>query len=200
MSTRTALFWKCQARPDALLKHVLLRLQHDGLRLPEGPNLQQKMLDRESGNFISGKSVEIVQWRDGAEFAEHWDGLSFRVDSLNALTVEILTSPDGGVLMLHEDERAYERQRSSAHEATRWAGLLLAVWAAASPEECLFPLDLAELPWTQWAQAVSLRRPNAELRITREPGSGTPPPGFNLFTLAAGGTMLTSLPVKRAPA
>jgi len=198
-SVRTALFWDCQAAADSVFKSALLRLQRDGLALPKGPNLRQKILDPGSGLFRDGKHAEIAQWRDGAGFADHWDGLAFELGMDRPWGVELLKGGGGLVLMIHESESAYQRQRTSPHHATRWAGLLLDLFESARARECLFPLNVAEVPREKWGEAVSVRRKTAELRIAREPLAGPAPKGYSVMTLSAGGALSTSLPVKASP-
>lgn len=198
-SVRTGLFWECEAAADAVFKSVLLRLQRDGLALPKGPNLRQKILDKASGLFLDGRQAEIAQWRDGAEFAEHWDGLAFELGADRPWGVELLKGGEALVLMIHESESAYQRQRTSPHHATRWAGLLLDLFESARARECVFPLNIAEVPCGKWSEAVSLRRKTAELRISREAVDAPPPKGYSVMKLSGGGALSTSLPVKASP-
>ncbi len=197
--SRTALFWKCRAPFDMLFKKTLLRFQRDSYRLPSGPNLQQRMFNRNSGLFEDGKRVEITEWRDGVEFAEHWDGLAFELQADQPVRVEFLRSEPAAVLMVTVSEETWHRQRSSSHFATRWAGVLLDFFHAAEAECCLFPINLDEVPCQKWAEAVALRRKTAELRIEKEPTAENPPSGYKTIKLTEGGILQTSLPVKSSP-
>ena len=93
-TTRTALLWRCRATPGHIFKETLLRLQSDGLRLPEGPNLRQKILDPVTGLFRDGQQVHIQDWHEGMEFAEHWDGFAFEILGAKPWTIELLCAQD----------------------------------------------------------------------------------------------------------
>lgn len=198
-TARTVTFWRCSARPDLIFKEALLRLQRDGRRLPEGPNLTQKIFDPVTGLFQDGRRVSIKEWRDGAEFAEHWDGLAFELLGMEPWGIDILRSEACAVLMLRESETDYLRQRESPHYATRWAGLLMELMEAAKAESCLFPIDLACIPRSGWESAVSTKRMDMELRIERQAPSALPARGFTTISLTSGGAITTCLPVKASP-
>lgn len=195
--TSAAVFWECFAPTDEIFRKGVLRLHRQDLDLAKGPNLIQLQYDRASDSFSEGRAVEISEWRDGVEFAEHWDGLIvlFR-SAFGPWELEILRLGTPA-LCLWEPEKTHALQRRSAADATRWAGLLLDLFEATQARRCVFPLDLGRGPTKDWPSRVEAAPP--ELLILAPGSDEAAPAGLSAIALASGGRLLTSLPVKRSP-
>ncbi len=199
--TASALFWSCRSKPDDILRHASVRLRQEEFEFAEGTNLVERCFDAAKGLFSDGKVLRITDWRDAAEFAEHWDGMvvSF-ARGLGNVQLEILrVGSEAPHLMLHVADGLFRGHQKSAERATRWTGLLMDLYDSCGAESCHYSVSLRDVPSSEWGGLVSGKEARPAFRIAVVEGGEPVPEGFKSISLTSGATLVTSLPVKSSP-
>lgn len=199
--TASALFWSCRSKPDDILRHASVRLRQEEFEFAEGTNLVERRFDPARGLFSDGKVLRITDWRDAAEFAEHWDGMVVSFDGgFGEVRLEIFrVGPGAPHLMVHVPESLFRSQKKSAELATRWAGLLMDLYDSCGAKSCHYSVSLRDVPGAEWGGIVSDPGARPALSIAGGEDRGPAPEGFKSIHLTSGATLLTSLPVKSSP-
>ncbi|MFC1678951.1 hypothetical protein ACFL2T_01935 [Elusimicrobiota bacterium] len=196
----TAFFRSCRLKPDDILRHASVRLRQENFEHAEGKNLSERRFDAARGLFSDGKALRITDWRDAAEFAEHWDGMVLSFDRPEKVALEILRLGSGAPhLMAHVAESLFCGQQRSSELATRWAGLLMDLYDVCGAESCHYTASYRDTSSAEWSRVPSGKESGIALRIVRRGDVEPVPKGYRSIPLVSGGTLITSLPVRPSP-
>lgn len=200
-----AVFAGCSLGLDAALAHAHQALGERGWSPRGEPARLNYGYDETRGLYVASKALSFTEWEATLPSSTQWEGVGLAFSGPGDLTFEVVRPepPEGRptVAVLGETAAAFERQQSSAHEATRWAGLLMDLFEGLGALRCAFApglrdLDLGtrrDLP--KDARLLILGKDDPFARGLRK----TPPTGMKVLDLTEAALLVTSLPVKQSP-
>lgn len=200
-----AVFSGCSLGLDAALSHSRRALGELGWSPHGRPVRLNYGYDVTRGLYAASKALSFSEWEATLPSSTQWEGIGLAFSGPDNITFEIVRPepPEGrpAVVLLGETSAAFVRQQSSAHEATRWAGLLLDLFEGLGAVRCAFAPGLRDLDLGsrhELPKDASLLILGKDDQLARE-FKKKPRAGMKALNLTAATLLLTSLPVKSSP-
>lgn len=197
---RTAVFWSLEKDKEKLIGDCLNAMMDRGWEMMSGLNSVALHYDRSERWWKWGDPVSDPAGAHIAAAGAQYDGCIAAFSGRERFHLEFrLGGRTGAHVLLHEHDDAYWDQAGSTAAATRLAGLLIELYAAADAKYCAFPV--AD-PWLYDEDWNSLfRHPYyPDFFLLPEPMElSNLPSEFRKGVLTSGRAILTTLPMKFHP-
>lgn len=197
----TVVFWGLSKPPEEFIEASLHCVMDHGFQMASGLNAVQVHYDNRERWWKWGEPISDPAGAHIATAGPRWDGCVSAFSGPQRFHVEFrLRSRGGPCILLHERAKAYDEQSENSGAAMSLARVIMDLSAASAAQYCAFPV--AD-PWLYDEDWRSLLRPPYYPDFFLLPESEQVrdvPAEFRKARLSDGRTLLTTLPIKFAPA